>query len=150
MLKEIILPSYEPFIQIGIYKCIMLCGLPYWSDSLLHILRGKLRGSHFMLAVMTLGRFDMRLWLTPTLYAYILCAMPPPPPPPPPLNDDVIKWKQLPWYWPFVRGIHRWRWIFLFSLVCAWINGWVNNGEAGDLRRHHAHCAVIVMPAETR
>ena len=24
------------------------------------------------------------------------------------LIDDVIKWKQFPRYWPFVRGIHRW------------------------------------------
>ena len=24
-------------------------------------------------------------------------------------------------------------------------NGWVKNGEAGDLRRHRAHCDVIVM-----
>ena len=24
-------------------------------------------------------------------------------------------------------------------------NGWVNNGEAGDLRRHRAHYDVIVM-----
>ena len=23
----------------------------------------------------------------------------------------------------------------MFSLICAWIKGWVNNGEAGDLRR---------------
>ena len=23
-----------------------------------------------------------------------------------------------------------------FSLICTWINGWVNNREAGDLRRH--------------
>ena len=26
-----------------------------------------------------------------------------------------------------------------------WINGWVNNREAGDLRRYRAHCDVIVM-----
>ena len=32
------------------------------------------------------------------------------------------------------------------SLICARINGWVNNGEAGDLRRHRAHYDVIVMP----
>ena len=32
-----------------------------------------------------------------------------------------------------------------FSLVCAWINGWVNNGEAGDLRRHRAHYGVTVI-----
>ena len=28
-----------------------------------------------------------------------------------PPNDDVIKWKHFPRYWPFVRGIHRSRWI---------------------------------------
>ena len=33
----------------------------------------------------------------------------------------------------------------MFSLICAWINGWVNNGEAGVLRRHPAHCDVTVM-----
>ena len=33
----------------------------------------------------------------------------------------------------------------MFSLICAWINGWVKNGEAGDLRRHHAHYDVTVM-----
>ena len=27
----------------------------------------------------------------------------------------------------------------MFSLICVWINGWVNNREAGDLRRHRAH-----------
>ena len=31
----------------------------------------------------------------------------------------------------------------------AWIHGWVNNGEAGDLRRHRAHYDVIVMPIIT-
>ena len=34
---------------------------------------------------------------------------------------------------------------FDVSLICAWINGWVNNREAGDLRRHRAHYDVIVM-----
>ena len=29
--------------------------------------------------------------------------------------------------------------------ICVWINGWVNNGEAGDLRRYHAHYDVTVM-----
>ena len=57
-------------------------------------------------------------------------------------HDDVIKWKHFPRYWPFVRGIHRspvnsphkgqWRGALMFSLICAWINGWVNNREAGD------------------
>ena len=30
-------------------------------------------------------------------------------------------------------------------MICAWINDWVNNGEAGDLRRHRAHYDVTVM-----
>ena len=60
-----------------------------------------------------------------------------------------------PRYRPFVRGIHRspvnspqkgqWRGALMFSLICAWINFWVNNREAGDLWRHHAHNGVIVM-----
>ena len=29
--------------------------------------------------------------------------------------------------------------------VCVWINGWVNNRKAGDLRRYRAHYGVIVM-----
>ena len=39
----------------------------------------------------------------------------------------------------------QWRGALLFSLIGAWINGWVNNRKAGDLRRHHAHYNVIVM-----
>ena len=75
--------------------------------------------------------------------------------PPPIHHDDVIKRKHLPRYWPFVRGIHRlpvnsphkgqWHGALMFSLICAWINGWVNNREAGDLRRHRPHFDVIVM-----
>ena len=34
---------------------------------------------------------------------------------------------------------------FVFSLICAWINVWVNNHEAGDLRRHRGHYDVTVM-----
>ena len=69
-------------------------------------------------------------------------------------HDDVIKWKLFPRYWLFVLGIHRspvnsphksqWRGALMFSLICVWINGWVNNREAGDLRRYRAplwrHC----------
>ena len=32
-----------------------------------------------------------------------------------------------------------------FYLTCTWINDWVNNREAGDLRRYRAHHDVIVM-----
>ena len=39
----------------------------------------------------------------------------------------------------------QWRGVLMFSLICAWTNGWVNNRNAGDLRRHRAHYDVIVM-----
>ena len=71
------------------------------------------------------------------------------------IHDDVIKWKHFPRYWPFVRRIHRspvnsphkgqWREALIFSLICVWINGWVNNREAGDLRRYHTHYDITVM-----
>ena len=70
-------------------------------------------------------------------------------------HDDVIRWRHFPRYWPFVRGIHRspvnsphkgqWRRALMFPFICFWINGWVNNREAGDLRRHRAHYDVIVI-----
>ena len=70
-------------------------------------------------------------------------------------HDDVIQWKYVPRYWPFMWGIHRspvnslhkdqWRGTWMFSLICALTNGWVNNQDAGDLRRHRAHYDVTVM-----
>ena len=39
----------------------------------------------------------------------------------------------------------QWHGALMFSLICAWINVWVNTGEAGDLKCHHAHYDVIVM-----
>ena len=39
----------------------------------------------------------------------------------------------------------QWRGALMFTLICARINGWVNNREGGDLRRHRAHYDVIVM-----
>ena len=39
----------------------------------------------------------------------------------------------------------QWRGALMFSLICAWTNAWVNNREAGDLRRHRSHYDVIVM-----
>ena len=35
----------------------------------------------------------------------------------------------------------------IFSLICVWINGWVDNRQAGDLRhyRYRAHHDVTVM-----
>ena len=39
----------------------------------------------------------------------------------------------------------QWRGALGFSLICTWINGWVTNREAGDLRRHRAHYDITVM-----
>ena len=39
----------------------------------------------------------------------------------------------------------QWRGALMFSMICAQINGWVNNREAGDLRRYCAHYDLIVM-----
>ena len=39
----------------------------------------------------------------------------------------------------------QWRGAFMFSLICAGINRWVNNREASDLRRYRTHYDVIVM-----
>ena len=61
-------------------------------------------------------------------------------------------------YWTFVSAIHRWpvnfphkvqwRGALMFSLICVWINGWVNNRKAGDLRRYRAHYDITVMDAQ--
>ena len=69
--------------------------------------------------------------------------------------DDVIKWKHFQHCWPFVQVIHRspvnsphkgqWRGALMFSLICVWTIGWVNNRDAGDLRRYRAHHGVTVM-----
>ena len=74
-------------------------------------------------------------------------------------HDNVIKWKHFPRYWPFVlRGIHRspvnspqkgqWRAALMFSLICTWINVWVNKFEASDLRHHRADYDVSVMQTQ--
>ena len=75
-------------------------------------------------------------------------------------HDDVTNEniKHFPRYWPFVREIHRspmnsphkgqWRGALMFSLICVWINGWVNNRESGDLKRQWAHYYVTVMITE--
>ena len=70
-------------------------------------------------------------------------------------HDDVIKWKLFPCYWPFVRGIHRspvnsphkgqWPRALMFSLIWAWIKGWLNNREVGDLRHYRGHYDVNVL-----
>ena len=67
-----------------------------------------------------------------------------------------IWWRHhFPHYWPFVRGNHQstansphkgqWRGALQTSLISAWMNSWVNNCEAGDLRRHCAHYDISLI-----
>ena len=68
------------------------------------------------------------------------------------IHDDAINWKHFPRYWPLVPGIHlspvkcphkgQWRGAFMFSLICPWINGWVNSR---DLKRNHVHYDISVL-----
>ena len=44
----------------------------------------------------------------------------------------------------------QWRGALMFSLICVRINDWVNNREAGDLRRHKGHYDVSVMICKIR
>ena len=39
----------------------------------------------------------------------------------------------------------QWRGALMFFSICIWIIGWVNAGEADDLRRHRAHYDVTVV-----
>ena len=93
------------------------------------------------------GLVYWRIYASPGLNKFSVCVFM--------WHDDVIKWKHFPRYWLFARGIHRspvnspnkgqWRGTFMFSLICAWIDGSLNNREAGDLKRHRAHYDVTVM-----
>ena len=81
------------------------------------------------------------------------------------IHDNVIKWKHLPRYlcegnspvtggFPSQRPVTRsfdvflilFYWWHRFSfLICAWTNGWANNQDDGDLRRHCAYYDITVM-----
>ena len=122
--------------------------IPRWSWKILHItnstsirLQSNVKGFHHLdiqiwASILTCLRMDVLPHGTPFHH------------------DDVIKWKHFPHNWSFVQGIHQSPvnsphngqrcGTLMFSLICAWINGWVNNCEADDLRRHHAHYGVTV------
>ena len=44
-----------------------------------------------------------------------------------------------------VASQSHWRRALIFSSICGWTNGWVNNRDAGDLRRRSAYYDVTVM-----
>ena len=98
-------------------------------------------------AALTSGSFveiQLYVWVYHPLPLYLLlgnCCQnwpsPPPPPPPPPPHTHTHTHTHTH------KG--QWRGAMMFSLICAGINGWVYNGEAGDLRRRLTHYEVTVM-----
>ena len=70
-------------------------------------------------------------------------------------NDDVIKWKHFPRYWPFVRGIHRspvnsphkgkWRGALMFFFDARLNKRLGKQSRRRWLRRYRAHYDVTVM-----
>ena len=50
-------------------------------------------------------------------------------------------------FWSQVNSPHKgqWRGTLMFSLICIWTNGWVNNLDVGDLGRHSAHYGATLM-----
>ena len=64
-------------------------------------------------------------------------------------------WQDMHWMWGILfRFGHRWITLtkasFVISLICAWTNGWENNRDAGDLRRHRTHYDVTVTNTHSK
>ena len=80
------------------------------------------------------------VWLIPYMHVYMMTSS----------NRNIFRVTG-----PLCREFTGDRWIprtkasnvelWMLSLICTWQNGWLNNGEAGDLRHHRAHYDVIVM-----
>ena len=85
--------------------------------------------AHYDVIVMCLCAGMCGGWV-PHWYHYRLCYL------------KIIKCKHFPSHSPH-KG--RWHGALIFSLMRAWMTGWVNNREAGDLWHYRAHYDVIVM-----
>ena len=48
-------------------------------------------------------------------------------------------------HWGIPRTNGQWRGALMFSLICTWINGWVNSLEGGDMRRHCPACRTSLI-----
>ena len=70
--------------------------------------------------------------LTPVIYSIMMMSS----------NRNIFRVTGHLW----VNSPHKgqWRGTLMFCLICVWINGWVNNREAGDLRCPlWRHCNVF-------
>ena len=121
-----------PFRNLSVAFCPSLIGLPLVASPSMGTLQGAARGLLFWVCLLQMETTEA--WVT---------------------HNDVTKWKHFPRYWPFMKGIQRssvdspkkgqWRGALIFSLICAWTNGWANNWCVGDLRCHRAYYSVTVM-----
>ena len=129
--------------------CVLLCCASHNIYYIIYIYSCAFPGYDYMYTVGALFVFVLHLSKISVKSKELSCT-----------NKLMSTWwrhqlKHFPRYWPFVRGIHRspvnsphigqWRGALMFSLICTSINSGVNNGDAGDLRRHRAHYDVIIM-----
>ena len=57
--------------------------------------------------------------------------------------SETPKIRRLPFY--KINNMHVHHWVLMFPLICVLTDGWANNRDAVDLRRHRAHYDVTVM-----
>ena len=57
-------------------------------------------------------------------------------------NGNIFRIIGILWWIPPTNASYA---AFYVSLICFWINGWRNNGEDGDNRRHRANYNVTIM-----
>ena len=146
-LSVIMLDQYHVNLVCALEAHIFYFFILLWNSTFLaEIFIWHIRSVIYNVRCMRTGIIGICLYLNITMNHNIRMSF---------FHDDVIKWKHFPRYWPFLRGIHRspvnsthkgrWRGALMFSLTCASINGWVNNCEAGDLRRYRANYDVNVF-----
>ena len=121
------------------HHCITYCTTELWNNSF-NLIILSFQISNRQLASTTLRSVKPALWFNTCpwwrhqmeIFSALLAI----------LCGELIGTGEFPAQRPMTRS-------FMFSLICACINGWVKNREAGDLRRHRAHYDVIVMLSDT-
>ena len=109
----------------------------YLSD---YLLIGTLQCG-FNICHVAVLKYRKQMCLVKQLIKSLACRFP---------HDDVFKWKHFQCYWPFVRGIQRspvggfplTKVSDAELLICSGTNGWANNRDADELRRHRARSYI--------
>ena len=83
----------------------LFCSHPNWWRRSKQLVNANPESTADLLIPPTVRLFD---WRNPFCQApYMMTSS----------NENIF-----PRYWPFVRGIHRWRGDLIFSLICTWTN----------------------------